>query len=83
MIWNPWKRIKELEAACLQHYADADRLQAGNNALEHKLAEAQRGWASCRREAEDLRSRIAARDALIATMHRRDPKTGRILPKGK
>lgn len=78
-IW-PWSRIAELEqqvrsmnqkltAQTNASAAQINKLGAVNDVLHEKLMQARRIEGELRRT--------------LATAHIRDPKTGRILPKGK
>ena len=80
MFWNPWSEVRALraeleraEAAILRERLEADRiietLKADNRELSIKF------------RAADMQAGIYAMQ--MKSMHRRDPKTGRILPRGK
>lgn len=83
MIWNPWQRNAELEKLVKVLRTKIDQLE---NALTHTEDSRRRlelSNAINRRDIEVLRSRVNELSDALKTAHRRDPKTGRILPRGR
>lgn len=79
-ILNPWRELRELKARLASeeaaYYAEENEqqaliaeLKADNKTLSDEL----QGYQILYRELRET----------MKTMHRRDPKTGRILPRGK
>ena len=83
MSWNPWadaaqlraslssykRRVKELEASLAHERMVSKVFHDANHKLVGDVYTAQR--------------ELAQAKAQMATMHRRDPVTGRLLPRGK
>lgn len=79
-ILNPWGELRELKA----------RLAAEEAAYAAEETEQQKELAKLRADNKTLESELGGYKILyhslnekMKTMHRRDPKTGRILPRGK
>lgn len=79
-ILNPWRELRELkarlsseEAAYVAEETEQQKLIADLKYDNKKLSD----------ELEDYQILYADLREMVKHMHRRDPKTGRILPKGK
>ena len=79
-ILNPWGELRELKA----------RLASEEAAYAEEETAQQKELAKLRADNKTLESELGGYKILYAslnekmkTMHRRDPKTGRILPRGK
>lgn len=79
-ILNPWRELRELkarlsseEAAYVAEETEQQKLIAHLKYDNKKLSD----------ELEDYQILYADLREMVKHMHRRDPKTGRILPKGK
>lgn len=72
-FWNPWREVRELRAEMEAAYARADTIIEGLKSENRDLS-------------VKLKSAEMQRDIFrqqMKSMHRRDPKTGRILPRGQ
>ena len=79
-ILNPWRELRELKARLASeetaYYAEENLQQMeleGLRAEVQSLSDELQGYEILYRELRET----------MKTMHRRDPKTGRILPRGK
>ena len=79
-FWNPWSELRELKSRLASEeaaYAEEETAQQKELAA---LRESNREL-SIKFRAADMQAGIYAMQ--MKSMHRRDPKTGRILPRGK